>query len=406
MKSKKSVSLRQPACGVQAVGARRSFTMMEKKAVLSKTGGVCAHCGCHLDVGSMTIDHVFPLDKGGIDDEYNLLPLCDDCNQRKSNYVYPFSDFYVNINSDEYLKFEMYYNYATFDYTRNTIIGYDIMYFYILPERFKNMVKNMKARHAPKKKIDEYMDKLMVPIPMTKAYAGEAKEIFEFVKKIDNKGYLGADIYRSHYDIVHDIDHGIVYTLGTKNGICGVFIFKDVEKLGTVLPYAVYREAEKIGIVPKYIMTYAAVDMYAYDCFNMIMNYLVSSQLYNGWMPLYSGLIDKMYVMRDKCVIMPFQINGCDTTLEFMPIEHMIVQRRNRAAGLMASQGYYNATMEDLDFFGKASIRYVRQSDYIGDEDMAAFLEKYPRCALFFKPDDYELYGRGFVSLGKDGSMS
>ena len=62
--------------------------------------------------------------------------------------------------------------------------------------------------------------------------------------------------------------------------------------------------------------------------------------------------------------------------------------------------------MEDLDFFGKASIRYVRQSDYIGDEDMAAFLEKYPRCALFFKPDDYELYGRGFVSLGKDGSMS
>lgn len=375
------------------------FTKREKEIVLAKTGGICAHCGCGLDIGSMTVDHVFPVDKGGLDDEYNLLPLCDACNQQKSNYVYPLDDWYTYILADEFEKFDMYFNYATFEYTRKTIIGYDIMYFYIIPEKFKQILSNMRARHTPKKKIDDFVARVMMPVPMTKAYPGEAEEIFKFMSKIEGKGYLGVNVYRNYYDVMQDIMDGEVYVLGTRNGICGVFLFRNIEKSGIgILPHQVHMEAEKMGVSLKYVMMYASVDAHMFDGFNMVMNYLESSQLYNGWMPLYAGILDGMCLTRDKCVIMPFSINGMDTMLEFVPVEHMANLRRKRVAGLMAEQGYTDVPDEDVDFFGMASIRYNYRADYAGNRDMDDFLRKYPDCAKFFKQDDYELYGRGFVS--------
>lgn len=74
----------------------------EKQAILEKTDGKCAYCGCDLNLKSMTIDHVDPIVrplelrnhqivtknvKGTPDQEHidNKLPACRSCNSYKSS---------------------------------------------------------------------------------------------------------------------------------------------------------------------------------------------------------------------------------------------------------------------------------------------------------------------------------
>ena len=86
------------------------------RAVLDKTGGHCAYCGCHLRVTrtfpnhanvpeilgdylgsyeavksspwtrSASIDHFVAASKGGVDELSNLVPACMKCNQLKKDH--------------------------------------------------------------------------------------------------------------------------------------------------------------------------------------------------------------------------------------------------------------------------------------------------------------------------------
>ena len=53
-----------------------------REAVLQKTGGLCAYCGCRLLPG-WHVDHILPFTKGGTIALENLLPACPSCNTRK-----------------------------------------------------------------------------------------------------------------------------------------------------------------------------------------------------------------------------------------------------------------------------------------------------------------------------------
>lgn len=70
------------------------FDKSKKEKILHKSKGVCAHCGKGLDLATMTIDHVIPLSKGGTNELKNLVALCEDCNQGKSNYVVEPEDYF------------------------------------------------------------------------------------------------------------------------------------------------------------------------------------------------------------------------------------------------------------------------------------------------------------------------
>lgn len=61
---------------------RRKYSQSVRDAVLDKTNGRCAYCGCEIH-GRFALDHVVPLRKGGVDDESNLLASCVQCNHYK-----------------------------------------------------------------------------------------------------------------------------------------------------------------------------------------------------------------------------------------------------------------------------------------------------------------------------------
>ena len=62
---------------------RASFSRNRNQLMLSvidRDGYICQHCKINKN---LTVDHIFPLSKGGTDDLDNLQLLCRPCNSRK-----------------------------------------------------------------------------------------------------------------------------------------------------------------------------------------------------------------------------------------------------------------------------------------------------------------------------------
>jgi CRISPR/Cas system Type II protein with McrA/HNH and RuvC-like nuclease domain len=47
----------------------------------------CFYCGRGADVVALEVDHVFPVARGGTDDQSNLVPACEACNSGKSDRI-------------------------------------------------------------------------------------------------------------------------------------------------------------------------------------------------------------------------------------------------------------------------------------------------------------------------------
>lgn len=58
---------------------------LTRKAVLNRDGYVCAYCGEKKSLRDMTMDHIVPRSKGGLNTWKNVVACCFPCNQRKGN---------------------------------------------------------------------------------------------------------------------------------------------------------------------------------------------------------------------------------------------------------------------------------------------------------------------------------
>jgi len=63
-----------------------------RRAALRDCGQRCVYCATHLDQRTATLDHVFPLARGGAHDPGNLVVACGPCNRLKGD-LYPFEFF-------------------------------------------------------------------------------------------------------------------------------------------------------------------------------------------------------------------------------------------------------------------------------------------------------------------------
>lgn len=81
---------------------RYVFTLDEKKEMLKRTKGVCAHCGKTLTVGTKdcTAEHIVPISKGGKNEKNNLICMCKKCNLDKGNDIVP-PNWYNYITEEE-----------------------------------------------------------------------------------------------------------------------------------------------------------------------------------------------------------------------------------------------------------------------------------------------------------------
>ena len=66
---------------------RVTFSKEERAAIARSQGYRCMYCGVRLRTENLQIDHMYPVSRGGSNDDDNLQALCRRCNIRKGNHT-------------------------------------------------------------------------------------------------------------------------------------------------------------------------------------------------------------------------------------------------------------------------------------------------------------------------------
>lgn len=81
-----------PLCARKAVSKKRKEYVLKSYdfAIFSRDNFRCVYCGKSVeDDISLTIDHIYPISKGGKHDIFNLATCCSDCNCKKGMSLLP-----------------------------------------------------------------------------------------------------------------------------------------------------------------------------------------------------------------------------------------------------------------------------------------------------------------------------
>lgn len=304
-------------------GIRRQFNKEERAKILKKTACKCGHCGRALNEDTMTVDHVFPIHKGGENDEFNLIALCMKCNQEKSNWVYRVNEYYKYI-LPEYMKDYISYNLEkSSSYRANQLIRYDAVTYTIIPDHCKQVILNMCRRKGGKKQIKKIVDRAQMKLILTKAYEGDAEDIFKLINYSKDKiSILNTDIYDSVYQVLNDIKYHEVYVLRKGNSIHGAFVFRYIDKIDLNLDYVQLANIEECTrLRKKYIMTLACLDYFAGELLPEIMEDMYSSMLSCEAIPMYFNILSGIYRKKSEIICIPTKLDGIEGHLEFMQLK-------------------------------------------------------------------------------------
>jgi len=304
---------------------RKGFTFKEKTNILEKTDRRCAHCGKALDEYTMTVEHIYPISKGGSHDEFNILALCEDCNENKSNFTYSIDDYY-NYIKEEYK--QMYKSRLILSRSNNksekrNFLPFDSLQFSVLPQTSKRLIYQMLKRKN-KKLTSEMVDRMSIKFKLCKAYPGDAKKIYELLNKRSNKCHaveLNEHMYTGEFSVLGDIYDHEVMILRKDREIHGAFIFKKV----TIedLDFAQLRTIEgETALRVKYIMTLAVVSKLAEDAFSDIMDSFYSNILRKSAIPLYFNILtDNSFSDFDRFIKIPYTIDKIDGCIMFPSLQ-------------------------------------------------------------------------------------
>lgn len=224
---------------------RRTFTLEERKEILEKTNGKCAHCGKVLTPDVMTVEHIFPIARGGDDREYNLVGLCHMCNETKSNMIYNIRDFYKHIDTKYLNNFEEALDdvIKTAINPRKRIMAEDVRLYRGINPMYMQMIYQTFRRN--KNRAMKMMKESSIISKYEIAYEAESEEIFNFLEKLRKKGHFISDMYDNEYKVKELVKYGQVYTFRLPDksikGVVGLF---NVVRNNEELPFQIQNIAD------------------------------------------------------------------------------------------------------------------------------------------------------------------
>lgn len=295
---------------------RRTFSFDEKENILKKTNNKCAHCGKILNLGNMTVEHIFPVAKGGDDEEFNLVALCTYCNEIKSNMIYNIRDYYKHIDKEYREQYENYLETVikTAINPRKRIMAEDVRLYRGINPMCMQMIYQSYRRN--KSKAMKLLKDSSIVSKYELAFEAEAEEIFKFLEKLRKKGEYSDSLYDNEYKVKELIKYGQVYTFrmpdGTIKGVVGLF---NVLRNNEELPFQVENLADVNEQELLHILTLYAYDNEFRDAFKLIERDLFNDFIISNLkLVVFSEKQELHSLMKYSSKIMniPFKFRGTD----------------------------------------------------------------------------------------------
>lgn len=301
---------------------RHFYSKDERQKILEKTDCKCGHCGVGLDTATMTVEHIFPVAKGGNDDEFNLVALCKYCNYNKGSWVYKVDEYYNHILPEYQEKYKEYNNRVASEYKNDRLINFDAVTYSIIPDKYKELISNMKKRGTKTKQLEQTVNRLTMKVVMDRAYDGDAEEILSLINKLNKKpdSVFNFSMYNNVYSLRNDIKYGEAYILRLNGNICGAFIFKKIKPDDINLVQLNIIE-DNIRLRKKYIMTLACFSDFVWDCVPYVMEDMYTTMLRNDAIPMYFNILSTLYTAKDDIIVMPYTLDKVEGTLEFFHLK-------------------------------------------------------------------------------------
>lgn len=245
---------------------RVKYSKEERENILVKTNGKCAHCGKELKSHTMTIEHIFPLYKGGTDTEYNIVALCYDCNQKKANFIYSIRSYYNYIDERYLFRYEEEFYYFARDIKHKHLFYEEAKVYDYIPSEYRYMLNNLKIKNE--NKLNSLYKKFRRKLILEYASESDIKDILTFRNKMESKYNLNTTFYNNEYKIRNMIDYGELYVLRTgdcNHTVVGLFGIVSIKLLNVEIPDEVKELCENTGLKLKYVNLINDIDRAAYQ---------------------------------------------------------------------------------------------------------------------------------------------
>ncbi len=271
---------------------RLFYTYKDKEKLLKITNGKCAHCGKKLTPQECTIEHMYPISRGGTAHPLNIVPLCVACNKSKTDSIY--DDTYY-----EYLdkRYSDAFNMALqlfFYFNTNSIYEWkDCVYLRILSPIGEKLYSQIRKRSGKRTSIKELPH---INLKLEKAYYREQDEqaILNYVRCMAPKGFFDSEVcayYNNIYHIREAIDKGVIYLLrNSSEEVIGLFILEPVENfpINDIPQCELIENASRFK--RQYVMTLASIKR-GYDrAYEYVMGNFCTYQLLIGSLPMFFNI--------------------------------------------------------------------------------------------------------------------
>ena len=196
------------------------FSRNERLEILKKSDGKCSHCGKTLD-GFFTVDHVIPLNKGGSNDNDNLVALCESCNKEKADLIVEPASYFKYVRQDILellLKNQEKYKNDFEWFAKDTLLPEDIVE---LKLAYAPMLKGM----ASKCRKGECIRTKYVQVScfIKRASEGDLEKLIKFcreevIKSLRFEKLKDALNSAIEHDMLNWFNNGAIYYLANPNG--------------------------------------------------------------------------------------------------------------------------------------------------------------------------------------------